>query len=545
MTWDRYTLGITVFVLVAAAGMIVPTGVLAQDIPSDSGHTPPDRGEPDLSVTVSDDDVVPGSTETLEFELLNDGDVLTGSGEGSTTARGVTVEITDGGPFDVESEKTAIGPVQDGDSVPVSQRLSVPDDLEPGTYDLTVETKYSYNDVVRSDGSVDRESASDRHTVTLEVPDEPRFEITDVATDVEPDASGPATVEITNTGTEWANETRASITGGSGVTIDGGTPEAPAEEIIGDLEPNESTTMVVDAAIDGAVSAGEKPIEVDFTYRDSAGIQREGQPETASLVPGAEQSFAITDLEETLSVGFDGEIAGEVTNEGPRAVDDAVLIVEPMSESLFIEDTRYALPALESGETAEFRYPTDVSGQADPGPRQLRFSVEYTGSGDATLKDGPISERAVVDDRIDEFAIADDAVPVTQGDRTEFTLEFTNERQQTLSNIDARLYADSPLSTSNDEAFVPELEPGESTELTFDVSASQGAATEHHPVELDFEYDTERGETIVSDVYTHPILVETTDEDDGGDGGTTGTLVGTMTALTAVGFGIGMWWRRT
>lgn len=531
-------------VLVAICTVVAPMSVVAQDGLGGSSYTPPDRGEPDLSVHLPDDEVTPGTIERLEFEIRNDADVVTGSGEGVTTARGVTVEITDSGPFSLETGGTSIGPVQDGASVPATQQVAVPDDLEPGTYDIRVELSYSYNSVVGTDGSVEREHETERHTVSLEVADEPRFEVTDVVTAVEPGATGPAAIEITNTGTAWANETRASIAGGTGVTIDGGTPEAPAEELVGDLEPNESKRILVDVAIDGAVSAGEKPIEVEFTYRDGDGVERQAQPETAALAPGAEQSFAIEDVAGSLSVGFDGEITGTVINEGPRAIDDAVLIVEPMSESLFVEDTRYALPALEPGETTAFSYPTDVSGQADPGPRQLRFSAEYTGAGgETTLTDGPVSERVVVDDRVDEFSIADGPITVRQGETTEFTLEITNERDRTLSNVDARLHADSPLSTSNDEAYVPELEPGESAEITFDVTASQRAATEFHPVELDFEYETERGETIVSDVYQHPIDVEAAAEDDGG--GITGTLVGVMTLLTVTGIGVGMWWRRT
>ncbi|NGM69535.1 hypothetical protein G6M89_11055 [Natronolimnobius sp. AArcel1] len=509
-----------------------------------SGYVPPDRGEPDLSVGLSDAEVMPGTIESLEFDIQNDATVTTGAGDGVTTARGVTVEIDDSGPFERETGPVAIGPIQDGESVPATQQLAVPDDLEAGEYDIRVEVSYSYNSYMSSDGSHTREQTTETETVTIEVPDEPRFEITDVDTDVEPGASGPATLEVSNVGTEWANETRASIAGGSGVTVDGGSADAPVEEIIGDIAPNESTTMLVDVAVAGELSSGERPLEIDFSYRDSGGVEREGESRTASLTPGAEQSFAIGDVTDTLSVGYDGHIGGEITNEGPRTIDDAVLVVEPMSESLYIEDTRYALPELEPGETTAFTYPTDVSGQADAGPRQLQFSVEYTGSsGDATLEDGPFTDRVTVDERTDEFALGDDGIIVEQGDRTEFELEITNQREETLSNIDAQLYTDSPLSTSNDEAFVPALEPGESTTITFDVAAGADATTEYHPVELDFQYDTESGDTVVSDVYQHPVEVVAGEDDD--SGGITGTVVGLMALLSIAGLGIGMWWRRT
>ncbi|GAB3675125.1 COG1361 S-layer family protein [Halopiger thermotolerans] len=497
-------------------------------------------GEPNLSVYAPDNEVQPGTETSIDLTVKNDAELRAGSNSQVLTANGVTVELVDTGPFEAKMGETPIGSIPDGQMTQVAQRIEVPDDVEPGKYEVTVRVRYSHWNRI---SDMERETESKTFDVTIVVPDEPRFDVSTVESDVEPGASGAATIEITNTGTEWANETRATVTGGTGVTINGATAEAPAEEAIGDLAPGETTAMTVDVALAESLSDGEKPVEIGFTYRDSAGIEREAPTEITTLDPASEQSFSIAGLDDTLSVGYEGEIVGEITNDGPRTIDDAVLIVEPMSESLFIEDTRYALPPLKAGETAQFRYPTDVSGQADPGPRQLRFTVEYTGSGgEATLTDGPMTDRVVVDERQDEFSIADDAISVEQGGSTEFALTITNERDETLSNIDAKLYADSPLSTNDDEAFVPELEPGESAEISFDVSASGAAATELHPVELDFEYETDGGESKVSDVYQHPIEVVPAESD---GGGVLGSLAPLMIGLTAIGLGGVAWWRRT
>ncbi|GAB7019796.1 COG1361 S-layer family protein [Halostagnicola bangensis] len=501
------------------------------------GYVPPDRGEPDISANLPSNEVAPGTVEELEFEITNDGDITTGSGEGVTDAQSVTVEMDDDGPFDSQLDEISIGPVQDGGVSEAVFPVAVPQNIDAGEYDITLEIEYTYAETIGTDGSVDRTSDSETVDITVEVPDEPRFSVADVSTNVEPGASGNAVIEVENIGTEAANETRATIAGGGGVVIDG---EA-AEEVLGDIEPGESATAIVNVRIDEAASGGEKPLDLEFTYRDSNGVQQEAEPETASLAPAGEQEFSIQNLEDDLAVGYDGDVTGQVHNDGPRSVDDAVLVVEPMSETLFIEDTRYALPEIEPGETADFRFPTDVSGQADGGDRQLRFTVEYTGGDNSPLEDGPHAERVVVEDYQDEFSLEGENITVRQGETAEFALEITNERSETLSNIDAMLYTSGELDTDNDEAFVPELAPGESAEITFDVSASDVATTETHPVELDFQYDTERGDTTISDTYQHPIEVENA-EDDGG--GITGTLVGILGALTVAGVGITLWWRR-
>ncbi|OLZ42630.1 hypothetical protein A6E15_04730 [Natrinema saccharevitans] len=523
---------------IAVVGFLAPLGATAAVAQEQTGGELT-RGEPDLELVDANPEVTPGTETTLEVQIKNDGDLHTGAqADRVLTARGVTAEIDDAGPFEAAGGEVAVGPIQDGAIATAPLAIEVPEDVESGTHEIEVDVEYAYTNRV-SDASSSQQRLEKSETLDLRVtvPEEPRFDVSTVAADVAPGSSGDVTMEIENTGGEPANHTRVSVAGFGGVTIGGGT----SENAIGDLAPNESTTTTVEAAIADTASATDKPLEATFTYEDGAGIERTTEPVRTTLAPTAEQSFSIRNVDESLSVGYEGDITGEVVNDGPRNVDDAVLIVEPMSESLFVEDTRYALPELKAGESTEFRYPTDVSGQGDPGARQLRFTVEYTGSGDATLTDGPISERVVVDERRDEFSIADDGLSVSQGDSSDAVLEITNERPTTLSNIDARLYADDPLDAPDDEAFVDELEPGESAEIRFEIEATEDATVETHPVELDFEYETERGESVLSDTYQHPIEV-TASEDDGG--GTPSVVVGILVALAVSTIGVALWYRQ-
>lgn len=496
------------------------------------------RGEPNVDAHLPDNEVSPGTEETLEIQVQNDGTLRTGSDEEQVlTARGVTVEIDDGDPFEVRSGERAIGSIRDGETATAQHRIDVPADVDPGEYEITVDVSYAYTNRDSPSSTPQRLTATESVDVTVVVRDEARFAIGDVTTDVEPGTSGDATVTIENVGTEAAHDARVTLAGGTGVTFDG----AEAEAFVGDLEVGDEGTITAEVAIEEAVSGGEKPIEARVTYDDPNGIEREATLATGSLAPAAEQSFAITDLEDTLAVGYDGTVTGTLANEGPRPVDDAVLVLEPRTDSLFVEDSRYALPELEPGEETTFRYPTDVSGQADPGPRQLQFTVEYTGTGATTLETDPISKRAVVDDRADEVTIETVENRVRAGGTDEVVLEITNERPETLSNVDAMVYTDAPLSTVDDRAFVPELAPGESAEIGFELAADAGARERTYPIEIDFEYETERGETVLSDVYQQPVEVDG-DADDGGS-----ILPGVLpvfAAIAAVAIGAGVWIRR-
>ena len=424
MLTNRRSIRLVAGILVVVLGFGTAVAVVGGQT-GDSSSPFIDRGEPNIDASVPEPELTAGTEAELDIQLQNDGRLRSGDDRSAvTTARAVTAEVTDDGPFNVKSGTSSVGSIQDGDTVTFTQRIEAPNDLEPGEYEITLEVDYSYTYRQSSQASTDR-SGSEDIDLTIVVPDEPKF------------------------------------------------------------------------GIDG--------------------------------------------LEETLAVGYSGDVSGELTNDGSRSVDDAVLVVEPMSDSLFVEDTRYALPELDSGESSEFRYPMDVSGQADPGARQLRFTVEYTDDSRETQTSPAISQRVVIGDRRDEFSLETVNGTVRQGETADYILEITNNRPETLSNIDANLYTNNPLDSTNDEAYVPELQPNESATLRFDITAAGDASPELYPVELDFQYDTERGDTELSDEYTHPVEVEPGVDDDGIGLGTILPVVIGLVVVGGAGFAL---WRR-
>ncbi|CAI49655.1 uncharacterized protein NP_3128A [Natronomonas pharaonis DSM 2160] len=493
------------------------------------------RGDPSLDVYLPDNEVDPGTEAELAVQIQNDADVSAGTGtEGVTTARAVEVEVTDDGPFEIPTEKTPIGSIADGTTGTANLNVRVPETIDPGTYEIDLRVRYS---ATRQESSVgdQRVRRSTRETVEVRIADGVRFDIDEVWTDVQPGTTGDATVVLENTGSETAYGARATVTGSGGVTIDDGAAEA----FLGDLEAGDSEMVTVDAAVAEAVGGGPKPVEATLNYRDENGVERGSRTVDGSLDSLSAQSFSIEALEDTLAVGYDGRITGTVRNDGPKTLTDGVLVAEPASDSLFIEEQRVALSELAPGETESFVYPTDVSGQAEAGPRQVRFTLEYADGGRTTASVGPVSERVVVDDQRDAFTITSEDIRIQQGSTEVISLTLTNERPETLSNLNARLYTDSPLSSGSDEGFINELAPGESDDVRFEVSASSRGMPNTYRVEIDIQYDTERGDTVLSRTYQHPVEVE--ERTDDGDDGPSLLLIALVVAALV---GAGIWWRR-
>jgi hypothetical protein len=473
------------------------------------------RGSPALQLFASQRTVPSGAESTVTLDILNTGEMEFGNqlDPRVTTARGLTLSVDDGDvPIEFDGGRTVVGDVSTAASpVSVPLDVTVPDDVPDGEYEVEVTADYRYTSqiVPEFNNHKDRDG-TETFDVTIVVDDGARFAIVETDTDAQVGGGGDVTATLRNVGDEAARD--AIVTGtttGSAAVIGDGS----ADVFVGDWAPGENRTVTFDSTVSPSFGGGAYALVTSVDYRDADGIDAASPTSRAGVVPVPEQSFSIDDVEGTLEVGYSGTVSGTLTNEGPLDVDEAVLTADSQSDRVTVGERRYALPPIPAGETVDFSFDADVSGSAAPGPRQFRFTTEYT-NGDATIAVDE-TRRIEVAPRRPEFALAADNVTVPAGEARQVTFEITNQRPETLSSINAGLYADSPLSAPNDEAFVEELAPGESTNVTFEVAAASGASVETHPIELDFRYDDERGNDRISDVTQYPVAV-TESTDDGG-----------------------------
>ncbi|WP_280585924.1 hypothetical protein [Halorubrum sp. Boch-26] len=473
------------------------------------------RGSPALELFASQRTVPSGAESTVTLDILNTGQMVFGNQLDSrvTTARGLTLEIDDGDvPIEVGDGRTVVGDVRtEASPVQVPLDVTVPDDVPDGEYEVEVTARYRYTfEVIPEFNDHKDRRGTDRFDVTIVVDDGARFAIVETDTDAQVGGGGDVTATLRNVGDEAARDAVVSGTTTSSAAVVG---DGSAETFVGDWAPGENRTVTFDSTISSSFGEGAYALVTSVDYRDPDGIDETSPSSRAGVVPIGEQSFSIDGVEGSLEVGYSGAVSGTLTNEGPLDVDDAVLVADPQSDRVTIGERRYALPEISAGESVEFSFDADVSGSADPGPRQFRFTTEYT-NGDSTIAVDE-TRRIEVAPRQPEFALVANNATVPAGETRRVTFEITNQRPETLSSINAGLYADSPLSAPNDEAFIDELAPGESTEISFEVAASSGASVETHPIELDFRYDDERGNDRISDVTQYPVEV-TESTDDGG-----------------------------
>ena len=499
------------------------------------------RGSPVLDLFLSQGTVPSGAESSVTVDVLNTGEMEFGNqlDPRVTTARGLRLEVDDSDvPIEVGDGTTVVGDVRtDASPVQVPLDVTVPDDVPDGEYEVEVTARYRYTfEVVPEFSNHKDRRGTERFDLTIVVDDGARFAILDTGTDAQIGGSGDVTATLRNVGDEVARD--AVVTGtttGSGAVLGG---DGSGETFVGNWGPGENRTVTFDSTVSPEFGGGAYAFVSTVDYRDRDGIEETAPSSRAGVVPVPEQSFSVEDVAGTLEVGYSGTVSGTLTNEGPLDVDDAVLVADPQSQRVSLGESRYALPDIPAGESVEFAFDADVNGNADPGPRQFRFTTEYE-SGDSTIAVDE-TRRIEVAPRQPEFDLVADNTTVPAGETRRVSFEITNQRPETLSSINAGLYANSPLSAPNDEAFVDELEPGESTDIWFEVSAASGASVETHPIELDFRYDDERGNDRISDVTQYPIEVtEPTD-----DGGRSIVPIGVGVLVVVAGLGAVVWYRR-
>ncbi|WP_225335446.1 COG1361 S-layer family protein [Halomicrobium urmianum] len=618
--------GRTLLVVGLVAALLVPTTALAAVV-----------GSPDIDAQFSDSTVAPGQETSLEVTLVNSGDLesagsgpqASGLNERVQTARGLTVALNNrSAPIDVQTGRQAIGTLGTTEPRSIPFRVSVPDDAEPGTYDVAVNLNYEYTDYISEGDGTQQESRADE-TITLSVTVErtPQLTVRNVDSNVRVGGTGTVEMTVENTGDRTARDATLSlaspsqdVTFGQSASADRYVESlAPGETrkltysvtaadtadsepyaftLSGDHErPNGQTENVSpvtvgiapqaeqeftvvetdsDVAVgdrgtynltlrnDGPAAANDATVQLtsqnahvtlgeaesgsryvgdwatgetktvsfdlsasenaerqDYTlnaavgYEDDAGNAGRAEGISVGVVPGPEQSFAVRNVSGTLAVGDDGRLTGELVNTGDRPVDDLVLQWSGEQQNVNPTETEYAVGSLDAGEAAEFDFGVDVSEGAEAGPRQFSLTAEYDDSnGDRQTSDA-LNVRQEVAPDTDEFDVAIQSANLTPGESSTVEVRIENADDETLTDISAKMFANDPITTDDDEAFIAELAPGESRNVTFGVSAGQGALVKTYPLSMDFQYEEPDGDTVTSDTYNVPVQVQS---DDGGSG---------------------------
>ncbi|MFC7166215.1 COG1361 S-layer family protein [Halospeciosus flavus] len=475
--------------------LLVPTGVAAVE------------GQPNLSVSLPDDDVAPGQETTLDVQVMNTGSIeISGDNpqheQRVTTARGVSVSVGSGdAPIEVRTGTRLLGSLPDGGVATAPFRISVKENAKPGTYRVPVHVDYEYtNQIVPRQNYHDEDQVSRTFYVTLHVEDSPQFEVVNASTDVPVGDSGTVSLTLQNDGSAVAHDARVTLRSGSSALRLG--ESGSASRFVGTWERGENRTVEVRASALDQAETRSYPVSATVHYENDDGRTAESESVTAGVTPLPKQSFTVSNVTSSLRVGEEGTVTATVTNDGPRRISEAVVRLGANANAVHPQRTEYAVGTLAPGASTQVSFPVEISDAGEAGPHQFRFTVEYQNREGETRESDKLPFTVGVAEERKQFGVEPVDVSVTAGSASKFTVAVTNNGDRPLSNVNAKLFVDSPLSASDDTAFAPTIAAGETVEMTFELSAAAGALAKPYPVEMDFQYETPEGEKKLSETYT-------------------------------------------
>ena len=501
------------------------------------------RGSPDISASLQDDTVVAGEETTLDVVLVNSGDLDLGSARNPalnsevTTARGLTVDIRDGNaPISVSTGARSLGSLSTGTPITASFDISVDDDAEPGTYRVPVELEYDYYNLISERGGArSTGSSSPTRYVTVTVSDDASFDVTNVASDAQVGSSGTVTVTVKNTGQTAANNSEVTLASQNGELTFGERSESTRS--VDFWAPGADRTFRYDISATEDAQAESYPFQLSVAFDNLDGIRKASTGTAVSITPDPEQTFSMSDIVSSLQIGSDGVLEVSVTNNGPRNADNVVLTWESDQRNLSPRETQVSVGDLAAGSSKRVSFNVDATDAAQPGRNQFDFTASFRGSGGDRERSDTLEIRAGIAPDSPEFELEATNMSIGAGQSDTIQVTVTNTRDVVLTDITAQLFADSPISTDDDEAFIPELGPGESETLTFSLSSDGSALEKSYPLSFDFEYTDSDGDTELSDTYN--VAIDVTDSDDGSS-----VPVGLIGLLTLGGVIGGLVWYR-
>ena len=496
----------TIPLLLVVAALVIATGTAAAVV----------RGSPDITASLQDDTVAAGEETTLDVVLVNSGDLDLSDNPSLnsevTTARGLTVDVRDGNaPISVTTATRSLGSLGTSTPTTASFDISVDEDADPGTYNVPVVLSYDYYSQISS-GTRQQSSVTRTRTVTVTVSDDATFDVTNVSANAQVGSSGTVAVTVENIGQTAANNSEITLASQNEELSFG--ERAESTRSVESWAPGERQTFRYDIAATEDAQAESYPFQLSVAFDNPDGVRKESTGTSVSITPDPEQTFSLSDVESTLRAGDEGTITATVANDGPRAVDNVVVNWASEKSNLSPQETQVAVGNLDDGDSTEVQFTVDASDSVQEGTKQFDFVASYRNTDGDREESDTLEAQARVRPSQDEFSVDSTNTTIGVGQSGNIEVTVTNTRNQTLSEITAKIFTSSPISADDDESYIDELGPGESETLTFSVSAGGSALQKAYPVSLDFRYEEPDGDSVTSDTYQVPI--EVTDENGGG-----------------------------
>lgn len=502
-------------------------------------------GEPALEVDISNGAVVPGERTTIQLSVANGAELRQAAlsnptfNDRVTTARGVTVSLRDRGlPVDVRTSRQVLGSLPGGATTSLEFEAVIDENATGGTYRIPVRVEYTYTDFISElSGVATEESVTETFTARLRVERRPKLAVVNTTTDLAAGERGVVDVTVENVGPETARATRLRLASlNSDITVGAASS---GSRYLGTVSPGERRNVSYALVASDHARTQAYAFELVPTFEDGAGRTIHAPARSIGVVPRPALSFGVGNVSTDLRVGRTGTLSGSITNRGGRTARNAVVVVESLSSTVQLRETRYPLGDLRAGQSATFELDTVVPAAADEGPRQFVAHIEYQTREDVLSSDSLRFTASVAPAR-DRLRFEPVNASFTPDSDNRLTVRVRNVGDERLTDIQATVDPRQPFESEAPQSYVATLAPGESATVAFALHVSEDAVVNTHALPVNVTADGPDGDTIRTGPHLVPVQVVAEPP----AASETALLAGAALLVTVI-LAAGWWWLRT
>lgn len=290
--------------------------------------------------------------------------------------------------------------------------------------------------------------------------------------------------------------------------------------MIGDILGGATVPVQFTVKVPPDAIAGEYqiPLEVSYTYlfdaeqygTDSIDYRYKTMNETL-LIPLMIKpvvSLEVLDaVPEHLNAGTEGYLNLKVRNIGYEEGKSSVVKIVRNGNSLIIPvDGSAYIGNFTPGEVVEVRFKVSVAGEAEAQSYPLDVLAVYENHEGETVSSDPVTIGVPVGGKID-FTVVESVQKISPGNKKVLSVTYRNSGEAVAYSAQARMSATDPFTSSDDTAFLGELNPGDEAIARFDVSVDKDATLKDYGLDTEVRYRDSLENSRISDTMKVRVSV--------------------------------------
>ncbi|MCS7130572.1 MAG: S-layer protein [Archaeoglobaceae archaeon] len=270
---------------------------------------------------------------------------------------------------------------------------------------------------------------------------------------------------------------------------------------IGDLKPGEIAKASFYVTMD-VPAGGVYPVKLKLVYLDEYGNLKESDPVSFGIEVISKPEVSVIEIDSRIFVNSKGEVILKMKSNIDLSDASARIVV---SSPLSALSSECYLGDIKSGDEFSAIFKLKASSEAEATKYPAELYVKFR-AGNEYVESDAIKIGIEVKPEIEFFVL--EKAKIRAGEEAIVTFAIRNNGNAVVRDATARLIIVSPFSSTDDTAFIGDLNPGEIAKAKFKLSVDRDATPKLYALNLEVKYRAENGEWVISKPSKAIIEVE-------------------------------------